>query len=90
MEQLHRTALQNGIPSLYHYQTFNAEYLGINSGIHEALNKSAGLIDINARISIGYDSVRNGWRLSAIADLRRALTAIVKIITKIDERGDVI
>lgn len=27
MEQLHRTALQNGIPALYHYEKFNATYL---------------------------------------------------------------
>jgi len=27
VEQLHRTALQNGIPTLYHYEKFNAAYL---------------------------------------------------------------
>ena len=27
MQQLHRTALQNGIPTLYHYEKFNAEHL---------------------------------------------------------------
>ena len=37
IEPLHRTALQNGIPFLYHYQGFNPEYLAstlLNNEIH--------------------------------------------------------